>query len=117
MLDRHMAASFDRILSDAVTSRSTPALFFGVTTADGPSYVHQESTKVDDPTGQNRYSRREYTSNSVVVTQHDEAGRPSATVPAKGNITFGHAQLLTKSQQWTRLQSRRNYTLRWVDML
>ncbi|KAF8147909.1 beta-lactamase/transpeptidase-like protein [Mycena galopus ATCC 62051] len=41
----------DRILSDAVSSKATPALFFGATTADGPIYMHQAGTKfIDDPT-------------------------------------------------------------------
>ncbi|KAJ6561999.1 beta-lactamase/transpeptidase-like protein [Mycena capillaripes] len=43
--------TFDRILSEAVTSKSTAALFFGVTTADGPIYMRTVGNKlVDDPT-------------------------------------------------------------------
>ncbi|KAJ6562020.1 beta-lactamase/transpeptidase-like protein [Mycena capillaripes] len=43
-------AAFDRILDNAVASKSTPALFFGVTTADGPIYTRTAGTKfVDDP--------------------------------------------------------------------
>ncbi|KAJ7720824.1 beta-lactamase/transpeptidase-like protein [Mycena metata] len=42
---------FRRILSDAVASKSTPAVFFGVTSADGLIYSHAEGKKlVDDPT-------------------------------------------------------------------
>ncbi|KAJ6562001.1 beta-lactamase/transpeptidase-like protein [Mycena capillaripes] len=44
--------SFDRILADAVSSKSTPAMFFGVTTADGPIYLRAAGAKfVDDPKG------------------------------------------------------------------
>ncbi|KAJ6507849.1 beta-lactamase/transpeptidase-like protein [Mycena vitilis] len=43
--------ALDRISFDAVSSKSTPALFFGVTTADGPLYTRTAGTKVvDDPT-------------------------------------------------------------------
>ncbi|KAJ7047147.1 beta-lactamase [Mycena alexandri] len=42
--------ALDRILADAVASKITPALFLGVTTVDGPIYMHQAGTKlVDDP--------------------------------------------------------------------
>ncbi|KAJ6601929.1 beta-lactamase/transpeptidase-like protein [Mycena vulgaris] len=45
--------TFNRILSEAVSSKSTPALFFGVTTADGTIYMDQEGKKlVDDPTSE-----------------------------------------------------------------
>ncbi|KAJ6534393.1 beta-lactamase/transpeptidase-like protein [Mycena capillaripes] len=45
--------TFNRILSEAVSSKSTPALFFGVTNADGTIYMHQEGRKlVDDPTSE-----------------------------------------------------------------
>ncbi|KAJ7505422.1 beta-lactamase/transpeptidase-like protein [Mycena galericulata] len=36
----------DRILSEAVESKSTPALFFGVTDVDGPIYMRQTGTKL-----------------------------------------------------------------------
>ncbi|KAJ7459752.1 beta-lactamase/transpeptidase-like protein [Mycena latifolia] len=40
----------DQILSEAVESRSTPALFFGVTNVDGEIYMRQAGTKlVGDP--------------------------------------------------------------------
>ncbi|KAJ7346989.1 hypothetical protein DFH08DRAFT_961389 [Mycena albidolilacea] len=44
---------FDRILSDAVASKSTAALPFGVTTADGPVYMRTAGTKLvgDLPSG------------------------------------------------------------------
>ncbi|KAJ7018818.1 beta-lactamase/transpeptidase-like protein [Mycena alexandri] len=123
--------AFDRILADAVASKSLPALFFGITTADGPIYMHQEGTKlVDDPASEaidedtvfwlcsqtkmitsiaalQLIDQGKITFDTpvesilpelaapVVVTQHDDAGRPSATVPAKGKITFG--QLLNHS--------------------
>jgi hypothetical protein len=36
--------------SDAVASKTTGAVFFGVTTADGPIYLHTAGTKLpDDP--------------------------------------------------------------------
>ncbi|KAJ7762657.1 beta-lactamase/transpeptidase-like protein [Mycena metata] len=42
--------NLNRILSEAVSSKSTTAMFFGVTTADGTLYMHQEGKKfVDDP--------------------------------------------------------------------
>ncbi|KAJ7720818.1 beta-lactamase/transpeptidase-like protein [Mycena metata] len=42
---------FRKIMSDAVASKSTPAVFFGVTSADGLIYSHTEGKKlVDDPT-------------------------------------------------------------------
>ncbi|KAJ7028686.1 beta-lactamase/transpeptidase-like protein [Mycena alexandri] len=42
---------FRKILSDGVASKSTPAVFFGVTSADGLIYTHTEGKKlVDDPT-------------------------------------------------------------------
>ncbi|KAJ7745677.1 beta-lactamase/transpeptidase-like protein [Mycena metata] len=42
--------AIDRMLAEAVFSKSMPALFFGVTTAEGPIYMHTEGTKlVDDP--------------------------------------------------------------------
>ncbi|KAF7336874.1 hypothetical protein MVEN_02123700 [Mycena venus] len=45
--------AFDRILSEAVESKSTPALFFGVTNAEGPIYMRTMGTKlVDDPTSE-----------------------------------------------------------------
>ncbi|KAF7357690.1 hypothetical protein MVEN_00814700 [Mycena venus] len=45
--------TFDRILSDAVVSKSTAALFFGVTTVDGPIYNGTAGKKlVDDPASQ-----------------------------------------------------------------
>ncbi|KAJ7721030.1 beta-lactamase/transpeptidase-like protein [Mycena metata] len=41
---------FRKIMSDAVASKSTPAVFFGVTSTDGPIYTHTEGKKlVDDP--------------------------------------------------------------------
>jgi len=41
---------FDQILSEAVESKSTPALFFGVTNVDGEIYMRTAGTKViDDP--------------------------------------------------------------------
>ncbi|KAJ7147528.1 beta-lactamase/transpeptidase-like protein [Mycena crocata] len=41
---------FDQILSKLVESKATPALFFGVTDADGPIYMNQFGTKqLDDP--------------------------------------------------------------------
>ncbi|KAJ7826318.1 beta-lactamase/transpeptidase-like protein [Mycena leptocephala] len=43
--------ALNQILSEAVLSKSTGGLFFGVTTADEAIYMHQEGTKlVDDPT-------------------------------------------------------------------
>ncbi|KAF7354274.1 hypothetical protein MVEN_01115500 [Mycena venus] len=52
-LSASQKAAIDRILSEAVSSNSTPALFFGVTTADGPIYMHTEGKKVvDDPTSE-----------------------------------------------------------------
>ncbi|KAJ7146161.1 beta-lactamase/transpeptidase-like protein [Mycena epipterygia] len=43
-------ARFDQILDEAVESKSTPALFFGVTNVDEAIYMHQAGTKlVDDP--------------------------------------------------------------------
>ncbi|KAJ7692343.1 beta-lactamase/transpeptidase-like protein [Mycena olivaceomarginata] len=44
---------FGRILSDAVASKSTTALLFGVTTADGPVYMRTAGTKLvgDLPSG------------------------------------------------------------------
>jgi len=43
--------TFDRIISDAVASKSLPALFFGITTADGTVYACTAGTKfVDDHT-------------------------------------------------------------------
>ncbi|KAJ7927592.1 beta-lactamase [Mycena leptocephala] len=96
--------------------QSTPALFFGVTTADGPIYMHQEGKKlVDDPTSDSIDEDTVYwlcsqtklitsqgkiafdtpvesvfpeLANPVVVTGHDEAGNP-LTTPAKGKITLG----------------------------
>ncbi|KAF7333735.1 hypothetical protein MVEN_02330000 [Mycena venus] len=45
--------TFNRILSEAVSSKSTSALFFGVTTADGTIYMQQAGKKlVDDPTSE-----------------------------------------------------------------
>ncbi|KAJ7018822.1 beta-lactamase/transpeptidase-like protein [Mycena alexandri] len=42
--------AIDRMLAEAVSSKSMPALFFGVTTAEGPIYMQTEGTKlVDDP--------------------------------------------------------------------
>ncbi|KAJ7168540.1 beta-lactamase/transpeptidase-like protein [Mycena filopes] len=42
--------ALDRLLADAVSSKSMPALMFGVTTAEGPIYMHTEGAKlVDDP--------------------------------------------------------------------
>ncbi|KAJ7721020.1 beta-lactamase/transpeptidase-like protein [Mycena metata] len=41
---------FRKIMSDAVASKSTPAVFFGVTSTDGPIYMHTEGKRlVDDP--------------------------------------------------------------------
>ncbi|KAF7336865.1 hypothetical protein MVEN_02122800 [Mycena venus] len=40
--------SFNKILSNAVSSKTTGAVFFGVTTADGPIYLHTAGTKVPD---------------------------------------------------------------------
>ncbi|KAJ6507858.1 beta-lactamase/transpeptidase-like protein [Mycena vitilis] len=37
--------AIDRILSDAVASKSTPALFFGATTSNGPIYIGTAGTK------------------------------------------------------------------------
>ncbi|KAF7354275.1 hypothetical protein MVEN_01115600 [Mycena venus] len=52
-LSASQKAAIDRILSEAVSSNSTPALFFGVTTADGPIYMHTEGKKVvNDPTSE-----------------------------------------------------------------
>ncbi|KAJ6507845.1 beta-lactamase [Mycena vitilis] len=45
--------ALDRILSDAVASKSTPGLFFGATSADGPIYIGTAGTTVvDDPTSE-----------------------------------------------------------------
>ncbi|KAJ7261704.1 beta-lactamase/transpeptidase-like protein [Mycena haematopus] len=42
--------AFDKMLSDALSSKTTGAVFFGVTTADGPIYMHTAGTKhPDDP--------------------------------------------------------------------
>ncbi|KAK7016339.1 beta-lactamase/transpeptidase-like protein [Favolaschia claudopus] len=42
--------ALDKILTGAVSSKSTPALFFGVTNAEGLSYLRAEGTRiVDDP--------------------------------------------------------------------
>ncbi|KAJ6578099.1 beta-lactamase/transpeptidase-like protein [Mycena capillaripes] len=47
----HTTDAFDRILSDAVSNKSTGGLFFGVTTADAAIYMHAGGTKlIDDPT-------------------------------------------------------------------
>ncbi|KAJ7852088.1 beta-lactamase [Mycena olivaceomarginata] len=41
---------FNKILSDAVASKTTGAVFFGVTSADGPIYLHTVGMKLpDDP--------------------------------------------------------------------
>ncbi|KAJ7679085.1 beta-lactamase/transpeptidase-like protein [Mycena polygramma] len=43
--------AIDRILSNAMASKSTLALFFGATTANGPIYIGTAGTKsMDDPT-------------------------------------------------------------------
>ncbi|KAJ7789773.1 beta-lactamase [Mycena olivaceomarginata] len=117
--------SFDSILTDAVASKSTPAMFFGVTNAEGPLYIKTVGTKlVDDPAsgaidedsvfwlcsqtklitsiaalqlveqGKITLDTPVETvlpelANPVVVTAHDEAGRPVTTTPAKGKITLG----------------------------
>ncbi|KAF7335429.1 hypothetical protein MVEN_02195900 [Mycena venus] len=45
--------AFDRILSDAVSNKSTGALFFGVTTAEKAIYMRTGGTKlVDDPSSE-----------------------------------------------------------------
>ncbi|KAJ6492582.1 beta-lactamase/transpeptidase-like protein [Mycena vitilis] len=42
--------AFDRILSQAVSSKTTGGLFFGATTVDGPIYMHAGGTKlINDP--------------------------------------------------------------------
>ncbi|KAF7336866.1 hypothetical protein MVEN_02122900 [Mycena venus] len=118
-------STFDRILTDAVSSKSTAASFFGVTNAEGPLYIHTVGTKlVDDPASEpidedtvfwlcsqtklittiaalQLIEQGKITldtpvetvlpelANPVVVTAHDEAGRPVTTMPAKGKITFG----------------------------
>ncbi|KAJ7168539.1 beta-lactamase [Mycena filopes] len=114
----------DRILDEAVSSKSTPALFLGVTTAESPIYIHTAGNKlVDDPSSAAIDEHTVYwlcsqtklittiaalqlveqgkialdtpvegvlpeLANPVVVTEHDEAGRPRATVPAKEKITL-----------------------------
>ncbi|KAF7374587.1 hypothetical protein MSAN_00343300 [Mycena sanguinolenta] len=124
-------SAFDSILTDAVTSKSTPALFFGVTNAEGPLYLRTVGTKlVDDPASDpidedtvfwvcsqtklittiaalKLIEQGKITldtpietvlpelANPVIVTAHDEAGRPTASTPAKGKILFG--QLLNHS--------------------
>ncbi|KAF8177054.1 beta-lactamase/transpeptidase-like protein [Mycena galopus ATCC 62051] len=123
--------AFDQILSDAVTSKSTGALFFGVTTAEKAIYMRAAGTKfVDDPSSDLIDENAVFwlcsqtkmittiaalqlidqgkialdtpvetvlpeLGNPVVVTSHDEAGRPATTVPAKEKIRFG--QLLNHS--------------------
>ncbi|KAJ7745676.1 beta-lactamase/transpeptidase-like protein [Mycena metata] len=123
--------TLDLILSTAVSTKSTPALFFGLTTTEGPIYMHQEGHKmVDDPSsaaidedtvfwlcsqtklittiaalqlieqGKIALDSPVETvlpelANPVVVVDHDEAGRPRTTVPAKAKITMG--QLLNHS--------------------
>ncbi|KAJ6578097.1 beta-lactamase [Mycena capillaripes] len=53
-LSQAQTEAFDRILSDAVSSKSTGPLFFGVTTADAAIYTHAVGTKlIDDPTSGN----------------------------------------------------------------
>ncbi|KAJ7500942.1 beta-lactamase/transpeptidase-like protein [Mycena galericulata] len=47
-LSTTLKAKFDRILSEAVESKSTPALFFGITTADEEIYTRQTGTKFFD---------------------------------------------------------------------
>ncbi|KAJ7809167.1 beta-lactamase/transpeptidase-like protein [Mycena leptocephala] len=42
------ADSLNRILADAVSSKTAGAVFFGVTTADGPIYMHTAGTKLPD---------------------------------------------------------------------
>ncbi|KAF7374588.1 hypothetical protein MSAN_00343400 [Mycena sanguinolenta] len=124
-------SALDSILTDAVTSKSTPALFFGVTNAEGPLYLRTVGTKlVDDPASDpvdedtvfwvcsqtklittiaalKLIEQGKITldtpvetvlpelANPVIVTAHDEAGRPTASTPAKGKILFG--QLLNHS--------------------
>ncbi|KAJ7261705.1 beta-lactamase [Mycena haematopus] len=117
--------ALDRILSDAVARKSTPAMFLGVTTVDGAIYMKTVGTKlVDDPASPAinedtvfaLFSQTKLITtiaalqlieqgkialdtpveivlpelaNPVVVTAQDETGRATATVPAKGKITFG----------------------------
>jgi len=119
-------SNFDRILADAVSSKSTAAYFFGVTNGEGPIYMRAEGMKlVDDPTsgvidedtvfwlcsqtkmittiaalqlidqGKITLDTPAETvlpelADPVVVTAHDEAGRPVTTVPATNKITLGH---------------------------
>ncbi|KAK7033410.1 beta-lactamase/transpeptidase-like protein [Favolaschia claudopus] len=40
--------TLDRILSESVSSKSTPAVFFGATNVEGPIYMHTEGTKLVD---------------------------------------------------------------------
>ncbi|KAJ7018823.1 beta-lactamase/transpeptidase-like protein [Mycena alexandri] len=123
--------ALDLILSTAVSTKSTPALFFGLTTAEGPIYMHQEGHKlVDDPASDaidedtvfwlcsqtklittiaalQLIEQEKITldtpvetvlpelANPVVVIDHDGAGRPRTTVPAKAKIMLG--QLLNHS--------------------
>ncbi|KAJ6578095.1 beta-lactamase/transpeptidase-like protein [Mycena capillaripes] len=108
-LSKAQTDAFDRILSEAVSSKSTGALFFGVTTADAAIYTHAVGTKlIDDPASGNidedtiaalqlieqgkitldtpvETVLREL-ADPVVVTGRDEAGHPTGTTPAKGKI-------------------------------
>ncbi|KAF8141098.1 beta-lactamase [Mycena galopus ATCC 62051] len=43
--------AFNKILLDAVSSKTTGAVFFGVTTADGPIYMNTAGTKLPDEPG------------------------------------------------------------------
>ncbi|KAF7336862.1 hypothetical protein MVEN_02122500 [Mycena venus] len=117
--------ALDRVLSDAVATKSTPALFLGVTTVDGPIYMQTvgkklvddpESASIDENTVFALFSQTKLITtiaamqlveqgkitldtpvetvlpelaNPVVVTAHDETGRATTTVPAKGKITLG----------------------------
>ncbi|KAF7374586.1 hypothetical protein MSAN_00343200 [Mycena sanguinolenta] len=124
-LSAAQTGAFDSILIDAVANKLTPALFFGVTNAEGPLYLRTVGTKlVDDPASEpidedtvfwlcsqtklittiaalKLIEQGKITldtpvetvlpelANPVIVTAHDEAGRPTASTPAKGKILFG----------------------------
>ncbi|KAJ6557378.1 beta-lactamase/transpeptidase-like protein [Mycena vulgaris] len=53
LLSEGQKDKLDKILAEAVESKSTPALFFGVTNVDGEIYMRQAGTKlVDDPSSE-----------------------------------------------------------------
>ncbi|KAJ7204743.1 beta-lactamase [Mycena pura] len=114
----------DQILSEAVASKSSPALFLAVSDADGPVYSRQVGTRhFDDPSSglidedtvfwlcsqtklitsiaalqlveQGKITLDTAVSevlpelaNPVVVTGHDDAGKPATFTPATAQITL-----------------------------